>query len=232
MKFTSRYLQAINSRSLPSGVTAIFYDWDGTLRKFHGTQFLDSMNKALTMFGYPEIKSLKQSKSVRDSFSQIINCPEKEEQALEAFRDSFSEYPISKDILMPGAEELFESARAHGLPQAIVSNLDQKLLSRQIESLGIGSYFAAIIGSRNDKHLKPNPTLLIEACDTVNIARNKSILYLGDTTVDIDAANKAKCTSVFVGNHQPETKPDLWVRNLSEIREMIDKAINNPSRSL
>lgn len=217
-KVTVRCFQTVaNIRSLSNGVAGVFYDWDGTLIKFRGEQFLKSMNAALSMFGYPEMSSLVGSKSIRDTL--------KTEEALDAFRHHFSTHPLSINDLMPGALELIKTVNSWGLPQGIVSNLDHKVLIREIGTLGLSEYFSVVIGSRNDQHLKPNPAMLFEALSAAGIIPSSSILYVGDSPGDIIAAKAASCASVFVGNLLPEITPDFTVPHLYEIGSIITGAL-------
>lgn len=232
MKFTARYLQIkINARNfhiiptprLPlNNIAGVFYDWDGTLIEFRGKQFLDSMNEVLCMFGHPRMQSLAGSKSIRDTFAQALKSPTKTEEALEAFRDHFCTHPLSRSNLMPGTECLIKSIKAYGLPQGVISNLDHKILTREIQVLGLSEYFSVVVGSRSDQHLKPSPDLLLEALSSINIVPNQSVLYLGDSSGDIAAARAAGCTSILVGEPIPEVEPNITVANLREVGAIID----------
>lgn len=232
MSYAIRYLRTIAARSLPRNVTGVLYDWDGTLMEFRERQFLASMNRALAMFGYPEIDTLAGSKSIRDTFAKTIKCPKKEVEALEAFRQDFSKHPLSRSNLMPGAEDLIKKIRDYGLLQGIVSNLDQKLLRAEVEMLGLSGYFSVVIGSSHDEHLKPKPDLLLEALRVVDTAPSQSILYLGDTVGDVVSAKAAGCTSVLVGKPKPEVRPDIIVSNLEQIRKILEIEIHKQSRLL
>ncbi len=207
MKFTAR---------LAKGVTRILYDWDGTLMKFRAEQFLDSMNRTLDACGRQQLKSLEGSKSIRHTL--------RTEEALAIFRTDFSKHPLSRNNLIPGAEDIIKMAQDYGLEQGIVSNLDHELLTSEVERLGLSDYFSVVIGSRNDKHLKPNPDLIIKALDMMQAAPNKSVLYIGDTKGDIAAANAAGCRSILV-SEQEETNADVTTPNLNELRRSIEDEI-------
>jgi|GEM_PF-1645948 len=215
---------ANNIRSLPNSMAGVFYDWDGTLIKFRGKQFLDSMNEVLSMFGHPKMQSLVGSKSIRDTFALATKCPIKTEEALDAFRHNFFTYPLSINDLMPGALDLLERLQKLGLPQGVVSNLDHKALIREIGTLGLDEYFSVVIGSTNVQDLKPSPTLILQALSAVGIDPSRSV-YVGDSLGDVTAAIAAGCTSVLVGTSVPEASSDIIVTNLSEFGNMIAGAL-------
>lgn len=225
MKFTSR----LASRFSPD-IKGLFYDWDNTLIRLRGVEFLESINKALYSVGCEGIGSLKESKSIRHTFA--TRCHDRAEEAMTAFREEFAKYPISEADLMPGAKDLIEQVHSRGILQGIVSNLDQQVLNQEIERLGFNHYFPVIMGSKHDDHLKPKPDLLIEAiklsglsfahADRLDFKLNRNILYIGDGSGDVVAANRAGCTSILVSTEEIEATADIKTKNLHEVLDIMN----------
>jgi phosphoglycolate phosphatase len=67
-----------------------------------------------------------------------------------------------------------------------------------LKNFKIFDYFETIIGRQEVINPKPNPEPILKAMENMGIEGNKNIYMIGDTKLDLIAANKAKISSVGV----------------------------------
>ena len=67
-----------------------------------------------------------------------------------------------------------------------------------LENFGIMKYFETIIGRQEVENPKPHPEPVLKALENMNLIAHENIFMIGDTKLDIIAANEAKISSVAV----------------------------------
>ena len=67
-----------------------------------------------------------------------------------------------------------------------------------LENFGIMGYFETIIGRQEVQNPKPHPEPVLKAISNMNLIPHKRIFMIGDTKLDIIAANEANIDSVAV----------------------------------
>ena len=215
------------SFTLPPKPIGILTDWDGTIIQFDEMRFVHSFNETLYRLNYPKsmmMKDLSQSKTIIDSFEKRIKSLEKSKEAYALFKEIFAESSLASEKLMPGAENFISEVTSRKLPIGIVSNLDQKLLEKQIRSLGLTSTFNTIIGSA----AKPDPSALIEAAKSLNLRFGKEIWFIGDMPTDVIASNNAGFTSILVGMKKFDNiKADIKFKDLNQVTSLLKQSINH-----
>lgn len=80
--------------------------------------------------------------------------------------------------VLPGVRETFMHLRSTGLPLAVVSNFDGRLVPLLAE-LELGP-FAAVVTSAQVGRAKPDPASLLAACAALGVAPQQ-VLHLGDS---------------------------------------------------
>ncbi len=215
---------------LPPSPEGAFFDWDGTILAFRESKFLRCFNQTLDELGYPQSKhmtSMQGSKSIYDSFYSRIDSIDGIDKAYRRFKKIFASWPVSQDELMPGANSLCDRLNSSKIPVGIISNLDQYLLEKQINELGLQSSFKIVKGSAQ----KPSTSGLTWAARSLGLPVSKSLWYLGDSlSTDILAANKAGFTSILVNESvslldhpgSENIKPDIRFNNMNEVISMLD----------
>jgi HAD superfamily hydrolase (TIGR01549 family) len=214
-------------------------DWDGTIVTFNEMKFLRSFNQALLECNYPksmQMTTLYESKSIISSLESRIKSPQKTQEAYNKFKEIFASQAISEEELMKCARTLIIRVRSARIPIGVISNLDQTLLEKQIETLRLTSSFNIIIGSAR----KPDTSALIKAAHSLHITPSKAIWFLGDSLqTDILAANKAGFTSILVNQSKStlvqsdldQIKADIQLSNLNEAIQILN-TLTQPGRSI
>jgi len=67
-----------------------------------------------------------------------------------------------------------------------------------LENFKLMGYFETIIGRQEVENPKPDPEPVLKAIDNMNMIVNKNIFMIGDTKLDIIAANEANISSIAV----------------------------------
>ncbi|MEA3497461.1 MAG: HAD family hydrolase [Campylobacterota bacterium] len=67
-----------------------------------------------------------------------------------------------------------------------------------LENFGIMGYFETIIGRQEVENPKPHPEPVLKALENMDLVVHKNIFMIGDTKLDIIAANEANISSVAV----------------------------------
>lgn len=92
--------------------------------------------------------------------------------------------------LEPGADRLTAQIRAHGIPQAVCSNKPVAFTRTLLSTLGIRDRFDVVLGPEDVARPKPAPDMLICALEKLSVESSRA-LYVGDTTVDVNAGQAA-----------------------------------------
>lgn len=214
-----RSFSSLINKKMFQQASAVFYDWHGTLFTLNSKHFLDAMNKSLITLGQDPLKSLSESKSVRDT---LARCKGREEEAVKIFREEFSKFSISENDLIPGSKDLLKAISRRNISQAIVSNQDQYLLHSEVNRLSLAHFFCSVVGSTSDAHLKPKPDLILHAIKSINFTGDyKRILYVGDTESDVTAAKEAGCTAILISSDKRSTKADIQFDSLLHLIEQF-----------
>ncbi|MBE0491235.1 MAG: HAD family hydrolase [Sulfurospirillum sp.] len=113
-----------------------------------------------------------------------------------AYKEHYRTISKAKTTLLPFAKEAIDTASQYaqlGIVTTKTSRFSQELL----EHLGILNYFKVLIGRENVTHPKPDPEPIYKAMEQLKAKKQKTWM-IGDTILDIDAANKAGIKSVGV----------------------------------
>ena len=94
------------------------------------------------------------------------------------------------------ADEILQQAKRRGWLCGVVSNRPQEQVSAVVQSFGWDDRLAAVIGARDGRPLKPDPSMIHEAIGRMTAAPEAAVL-IGDT--DIDAAAAAAAGIPFMG---------------------------------
>jgi phosphoglycolate phosphatase len=82
----------------------------------------------------------------------------------------------------------------------VVSNKTGKFLRAEVAHLGWEAYFGAVVGAGDAAADKPDPAPIHLALDRLGAVAGRSVWYLGDTALDMQAARAAGVTAVLVGD--------------------------------
>ncbi len=195
-------------------VDAVFFDLDGTL--FEPEHLLhEAVSDALIDCGASTHYTPKWCihKFMGKSIDEICDLVNKEEtlsithqyfkdKIIESFTKTVNTRP-QEMYLCDGAMGFLQNLKEQNIPIGLVSNGLQRNVEMILETTGLDQYFDEdkIITPclRLDFIPKPSPVMLLELFDRCNEHNNLSIgnvFYVGNSTADMGAANKAGMTAV------------------------------------
>ena len=113
------------------------------------------------------------------------------------FIETYAQSPTRLSYVYPGVRELLNELRERGVLMAVCTNKVESIAADILERLELRSYFGAIIGSGNDRPMKPHPSPILEAVARVG-GRMERALLVGDTGADHGAAIAARIPLVLL----------------------------------
>jgi len=178
---------------------AILFDWDNTL--IDGWAAIEAgLNAAFAAFGKPawtrEQVLANVRKSLRDSFPEHFG--DDWERARDIFYDAVQATHLQ--VIRPLPETLAMLDALTHLPLGVVSNKQGSLLRREAEHLGWGARFQTLVGAGDAVADKPSGAPLHLALARMGLSAGPHIWYVGDTSIDMQAARAAGCVAVLLGD--------------------------------
>ncbi|KFD24342.1 phosphoglycolate phosphatase [Yokenella regensburgei] len=125
------------------------------------------------------------------------DIPQNEQVAIlrKLFDRYYADFAEEGSYLFPSVAETLGVLHAKGLPLALVTNKPTPFVAPILEALGIAHLFDVIIGGDDVQNKKPHPEPLLLVAERLSVAPS-SLLFVGDSRNDIQAAKAAGCCSV------------------------------------
>lgn len=182
---------------------AVIFDLDGTLvNSLH--DIADSMNIVLENNNFPthsyEAYQYFIGSGIRNLVSKALPLEHNNNIQIEhCFNAMMEVYAIrctEKTIPYEGIMELLDSLIARNIKLSVLSN-KADAFTKQIAIKLFPNYFAPIIGLTTELLKKPNPTVLLQMCDSLGF-KPQEVMYVGDTGIDMQTATNAHMCAVGV----------------------------------
>ena len=213
-------------------IRAVAFDLDGTLVDT-APDLGAAANTMLMTLGHETLPVHRFRALIGDGIDQFI---------ARTLTESLGEAPPR--VALPNAaalfgrlygERLFEQSRVYpGVPEALralddagialccVTNKHSTFAMPLLEAADLRDFFVFTLCADRVEERKPNPDLLLAACDRLGVTPGE-MLYVGDSHTDIAAADAAGCRAVMVdygyenGRPLDDVRPDAIIGNLTEI---------------
>jgi phosphoglycolate phosphatase len=175
-----------------------FIDWELVLIDLDGT-LIDSEEAIVSALefaisNYP--RNPKNSTPLKNLMGQPLNqilstflLPEHLVEAAQLYRDTFMKNLKKRVKLFDGVEDCLKRMLENRIKLIIVTNRDSITTKKILQELGIDSFFIGIFGSDLGTP-KPSDDLVNKAI-TFARARTLATVFIGDTKIDYQAAQKA-----------------------------------------
>lgn len=116
---------------------------------------------------------------------------------VDSYKENYQRISEEKTVLLDFAKEsVAEAAKFARL--AVVTTKTTKYTIILLKKLGIFEYFETIIGRQEVKNPKPDPEPVLTALKKMNIVPSRDVFMIGDTKLDLIAANSASISSCGV----------------------------------
>lgn len=182
---------------------AVIFDIDGTLLDsvdLHAQAWVD----AFAHFGVETDPAVvrRQIGKGGDELMPVFLPPdrvEREGETIEAYRsDLFKRDYLHRVKPFPGVRDLFERIRAADLRIALGSSGKKDEVEHYQEILGIADLVDVVTTSDDAERSKPHPDIFEAALKKLAPLDPRSILVVGDTPYDAEAASKAGLATIGV----------------------------------
>jgi len=206
--------------------THILWDWNGTLidDAWLGVEIINEMLTARgiapitleryrAVFGFP----------VRDYYREIGFLVDEEPVWEEVANDFIARYHrrMHEVRLFPDVVPTLERFQERGMKQAILSAMEERTLKRQVNDLGISRFFAHVQGI--DNHSADGKAHMAGVIASSLNADPRSILFIGDSLHDIEAARRIGCDCILCSRgHQ--SKDRLLAAGVPVVDSLVEAA--------
>lgn len=186
-----------------SKIKLIIFDLDGTLTDSLA-DLTDATNDMLARSGRPglamgEVRRLV-GKGARNLVERAMPgaAAEEIESALRVFLDYNALHLADKTRLYPGVKETLDCLYAGERLMAVISNKNVDLCRRLLAILGIGDYFAEVLGGDSLPERKPSPEPVLKLLRDFSVLPREAVM-VGDSINDVAAGRGAGVITVGCG---------------------------------
>lgn len=113
-------------------------------------------------------------------------------------------------VVKPGAREMLEFCRAHGIRTAVASSSMRHLVDHNLGSTGLAGFFDAIVTGRDVVNGKPAPDIFLLAAERIGVPPSECVVF-EDAFTGIRAAHAAGCRPVLIPDRNPPTAAILEI---------------------
>jgi 2-phosphoglycolate phosphatase len=210
---------------------AVLFDFDGTLGDSY-VAITASVNHVRAFNGLPPLSEAEVRPHVGRGPDKLLDSTVGRgslAENLAEYRRHHVSVMRQGTRLLSGAELVLRALHDRGIRSAICSNKPVAFTRNLLRWLGIAEFLELVLGPEDVPRPKPAPDMLLEALRRLNV-RAEEAIYVGDMTVDVDAARAAgiEVWVVATGSDDRTTlaaaKPDRLLSGLDEIPGTIARA--------
>ncbi|TCD00785.1 phosphonatase-like hydrolase [Pedobacter frigidisoli] len=204
---------------------------------------LNAINDAGFELNLSQVLELGAGKEKRQAIRSLLaNFYGEEDETLiskiyEAFIIELTNAYANEAILpQPNVIELFSKLKEKGILTVLNTGYDRNTACAIIDKLGWreGVEFDALVTATDVSRNRPDPDMIVFAMKRFNITDSKSVIKVGDSTIDIMEGQNAGCgmsigitTGAHTGEQLKTSNPDMIVNDLSELMPLINRANNS-----
>jgi len=187
-----------------AGWKACIFDLDGTLLNTLESMWV-SVNKTLDEMGLFPITEEQCRKFVGQGADHLIReslkaagDPDAERfgEAREIYQRVFRTGCVYHNKYYPGVKEILGNLKKRGVKLAVLSNKQNEMTKRVIETAYGRELFDVILGQKDSRPRKPDPAGVYEALKLLG-ADKEDCLYIGDSEIDARTGrNAGLCTAI------------------------------------
>ena len=210
-------------------IRAALFDFDGTLADSFAP-ITSSTNHVRQHYGLPPLTEAVVRQYVGLGLENLMErlVPNADTaDAVARYREHHQTIMRTETKLMPGVAETIPELARRGLRLAVCSNKRVEFTRELVEVLGLGTYFAAVLGPEDvGGKAKPDPAMLLEGLRRLKVSAEESV-YVGDMAVDVQTAKAASVPVWLVpgGATGQESAtnagPDRVLKDFGELVELL-----------
>jgi phosphonatase-like hydrolase len=190
-----------SSRAAETGIQVVVLDVGGTLIEDRG-DVVATLQSTLAKRGIvvsPAEIGPWRGASKRSVIQHFVDLRSKKNDAYrqamvgEIYQDFNAQLNEAYRTVPPiaGAEEAIRKLRENGYLVAATTGFDREVVVPIFRRLGWEKYFAAVIASNDVSRGRPSPYMLFHAMESAQVDSVAAVMAVGDTPLDLQAANNA-----------------------------------------
>ncbi len=180
----------------------VIFDLDGTLLNTINDLGI-SCNFALETLGYNTHPLSAYPFMVGNGVRKLVEraqpeaSPSQVDRLVEVFKEHYDLHNTDTSQIYPGMSELLAELQDKGLALAVASNKYQKAVTKMIGHFFPDIKFVSVQGQVEGRKVKPDPSVVFSILQDFPVKKDE-VLYVGDSSVDIETARRACVESVGV----------------------------------
>jgi len=214
-------------------IRAAAFDLDGTLIDTMG-DLAAAVNLMLSMLGARELPEPRVRALVGNGVDQLVlralaeslgDRPTHAAQrsaAVALFRRIYAQGLFKRSKVFQGVVPALRALADAGIKLCCITNKDSLFTEPLLQEAGLSAFFAFTLCADRAADRKPSPNMLLAACSRFGIVPAQ-MLYVGDSSVDVEAARAAGCPVIAVSygygteHGAPAAAPDGRVDTLTDL---------------
>jgi len=205
--------------------TAVLFDWDGTLVDSAVASFrcYQEMFRTYEIDFTLEDYERTYAPAFHKTYAEMGLAPD---QYPEASRLWLEAYAAQRCELIDGVAHDLERLTKASLALGIVTSGDRSRVTRELNELGVHTYFRAFVAGTDCEKKKPDPEGLLRAMKEMKVTAEESV-YIGDSPEDIEMAKRGGVRSIAIPGGFPNraallrSGADHLVASLTEAVDLI-----------
>ncbi|WP_297430133.1 HAD family hydrolase [Clostridium sp.] len=205
---------------------AVIFDFDYTLGDCTNGIVI-SVNYALDKLGYSvhKVQEIKKTVglSLKETFFKLSgnNDFEKADRFCDYFKEKADVVMVDSTVLLPGTLEVLKFLKDRDAKIGIVTTKFHYRINQILNKFHIGDYVDMIIGAEDVKIEKPNPEGILYMIKKMEID-NEEALYIGDSLVDAETAERANVDFIGITTGTTQEKEFQKYCNIKIISKLSD----------
>lgn len=209
-------------------VNAVIFDMDGLLldsedfwQHSEFTQF-SALGVPLTLADTKKTVGWRCDYVVRYWYEQAPWQGPTQGEVADAIIDGVIAQIKSKGRLLPGAQHAIELCKQLGLPVALATSSNHRMMRETLRHFGLLSLFDATCSAEFLPYAKPHPQVYLNAAESLGIAPT-NCLALEDSVTGVIAAKAARMTCIAVPEHANFNDPRYAIADykLASLTELL-----------
>ncbi len=200
----------------------LIYDLDGTLVDSRKDLCI-AANYMLSQLGLP----IKEEPELRRYIGKgikhlVVSALDGREnffpEGLKIMLSFYQQHCTDQTALYEGVKKTLEYFKEK--KQFVLTNKIESISKMILERLEIADYFIEIMGDREGKQRKPDPTRVLQLLDKSAVPSSQAAM-VGDSAIDIETGRRAKVLTAFIRGgigKIEENQPDIVLSSFSELK--------------
>lgn len=210
----------------------IIFDFDGTLADTVGG-ILATANIMAKMFNKKPFSRKKIALTIGTGLANFLwglfpgeYQKRGKEKMIKIYRKIYDKKYVVGLRTFPGVNETLRALKQKKIKLVIVSNKLKRYVVGIVKRMGAMRYFDAVMGSSEQKFMKPNPWSITFYMKKYGVKRGE-VMMVGDSQYDVETGKRAKVTTVFLTHGYADMKivrklkPEYYLNNIKGLIKII-----------